>query len=174
MSCGGSCYFASSMFRAICRQGVRQTRTFADSLARTHQTIHTSTILLKNGKQDNGRSRPQDNKRNTKPNPPRGPQRQGQQTRPNQQRRGNVPSPKNWSRPENPRGPPTTPEKKETPREQPREAPQAPRTREVSLPPMISVVNLARVLGVNMRMYIAYPRHASVPHGKNWSDGCSP
>lgn len=154
------------MFRAVSSRGVRQacahTARALDVGARARElaqcSLHSSAAAWR-GEQSGARNEG----RSAKPGPSRqqrGPQRPGQAPGPQRngpQRKGKIPGPKNWARPDAPRQ--AAPKKEAKPAEKPKEAPrreaprrETPRTREVSLPRMISVVNLARVLGVNMRM----------------------
>lgn len=70
--------------------------------------------------------------------------------------KGPVPSAKNWSREQRPQ--PASRNQPSPESKVPEKSQQMRRQREVSLPSVISVHNLARVLGVNMRAY-TYVQH---------------
>lgn len=186
--CGGSKKLVSSMFRAVGRQGVRGVAAHAHALIPQSRSLFLSSPLFKaKAPQGGGAQRGSQASRSAKPGAQGSSQRnasprQGaQQQRDNGKkgRRGNVPSPKNWTRPDQNRPAKSTRSNEAASRAPQRDAQRdaanqsqrQARTREISLPPMISVVNLARVLGVNMRTCIADVRHAPIPYGKNWAHG---
>lgn len=195
--CGGSKKLVSSMFRVVGRQGARGVAAHARALLPQHRSLFLSSPLLKakapQGSAQRAPHAPRNAKsgaqgasqRHTSPRQGTQPQHEGHRARlqkkdsVKQGRRGNVPSPKNWARPDQNR-----PSKSTRPNETANRAPQRDaqrdtpnqsqrqvRKHEISLPPMISVVNLARVLGVNMRTCIADLRYASISYGKDWTHG---